>query len=246
VVSVRGAVGSGWKLDFNTSQEEMFAVTDRPALVGIIGAGNIGGNLARRLALAGHDVMVSFARDRARLAALAADIGATVGEPADAAAADVVVLSVPWGVIETALAAAGPMVGRIVVDTTNQYGRGGVLDLGHTAARDNADRMPGARYAKCFNTLTAGFQAQAATRSGDARVVQWICGDDTDAKAVLARLVEDAGYVPVDLGGIDQCSVMEAPRRPGAVYGEEYRAADAAAVVDAVRAGRPIPPTPTY
>jgi 8-hydroxy-5-deazaflavin:NADPH oxidoreductase len=39
---------------------------------------------------------------------------------------------------------------------------------------------------------------------------------------------------------------MEAPRRPGAVYGEEYRMPDAAAVVDAVRAGRPIPPTPTY
>jgi 8-hydroxy-5-deazaflavin:NADPH oxidoreductase len=40
--------------------------------------------------------------------------------------------------------------------------------------------------------------------------------------------------------------VMEAPRRPGAVYGEEYRAADAAPVVAAVQAGRPIPPTPRY
>jgi 8-hydroxy-5-deazaflavin:NADPH oxidoreductase len=40
--------------------------------------------------------------------------------------------------------------------------------------------------------------------------------------------------------------VMEAPRRPGAVYGEEYRAADAQAVADAVRAGREIPPTPRY
>jgi hypothetical protein len=39
---------------------------------------------------------------------------------------------------------------------------------------------------------------------------------------------------------------MEAPRRPGAVYGEEYRADDAQAVVDAVRDGHPIPPTPTY
>ncbi len=156
------------------------------------------------------------------------------------------VLSVPWGVIDAALAAAGPLSGRIVVDTTNQFGPGGALDLGRTAARHNADRMPGARYTKCFNTLTAGFQAQAATRSGDARVVQWICGDDAEAKAVLGRLVDDAGYVPVDLGGIDGCAVMEAPRRPGAVYGEEYRAADAAAVVEAVRAGRPIPPAPTY
>src|SRR6266498_3397713 len=103
--------------------------------IGIICPGRIGGNVARQLALAGHDVTVSFARDQAKLAALAAEIGATVGEPDRAAAADVVVLSVPWGVIDTALAAAGPLAGRIVVDTTNQFGPGGVLDLGHTAAR---------------------------------------------------------------------------------------------------------------
>jgi 8-hydroxy-5-deazaflavin:NADPH oxidoreductase len=217
-----------------------------PMRIGIIGAGNIGGNVGRRLALAGHQVTVSFARDQARLAALAAEVGGTVGEPSHAAAADVVVLSVPWGVIDAALAAAGPLSGKTVVDTTNQFASGGALDLGHTAARHNADRLPGARYTKCFNTLTARFQAEAATRSGDARVVQWICGDDAEAKAILGGLVDDAGYVPVDLGGIDGCTVMEAPRRPGAVYGEEYRASDALAVLEAVRAGRPIPPTPAY
>jgi hypothetical protein len=214
--------------------------------IGIIGAGRIGGNVARRLVLAGHDITVSFARDQARLAAFAAEIGATVGEPSRAAAAEVVVLSVPWTVIDAALAAAGPLDGRIVVDTTNQYGAGGLLDLGHTAARHNADRIPGARYTKCFNTLTAGFQAGAADRGGDARIVQWICGDDADAKTILGQLVDDAGYVPVDLGGIDECAAMEPPRRPGAVYGEEYRAGDATAVVEAVRSGRPIPPTPRY
>jgi hypothetical protein len=77
-------------------------------------------------------------------------------------------------------------------------------------------------------------------------VVQWICGDDEEAKAVVARLIEDMGYLPVDLGGSATCAVMEAPRRPGAVYGEEYRGADAAAVVDAVRVGAAIPPTPVY
>jgi len=214
--------------------------------IGIIGAGNIGGNIARRLALAGHEVTISFARDQAKLAALAAESGATVGDPSRAATVEVVVVAVPWGVIDQALAAAGPLAGKVVVDTTNQFGPGGAIDLGHTAARHNADRLPGARYTKCFNTLTAGFQAQAASRTGDARVVQWLCGDDDEAKAILGQLVDDAGYVPVDLGGIDQCAVMEAPRRPGAVYGEEYRAADAAAVVAAVRAGRPIPPTPRY
>lgn len=77
-------------------------------------------------------------------------------------------------------------------------------------------------------------------------MVQWLCGDDEKAKEIVSGLIDDAGFVPVDLGGISGCAVMEAPRRQGAVYGEEYRAADAQAVVDAVHAGRPIPPTPRY
>ena len=144
-----------------------------------------------------------------------------------------------------ALEQMGPLDGRIVIDTTNQFGPGPKPAEGQTAASFNAARMPGARYTKSFNTLTAAFQAEAAKRTGDERVVQWLCGED-DAKQVVAGLIEDAGYVPVDLGGTADCAVMEAPRRQGAVYGEEYRAADGEAVVDAVRAGRPIPPTPTY
>jgi 8-hydroxy-5-deazaflavin:NADPH oxidoreductase len=215
--------------------------------LGIIGAGHIGGNIARRAALAGYDVTVSFARDRASLDALATEIGGTAGKPAEAATADLVVLSVPWVVIDQALAQAGSLAGRVVIDTTNQFGRGVVASLnGRTAARHNADRIPGASYTKCFNTLTAGFQAAAATRTNDDRVVQWIAGDDPAAKAAVAGLVEGCGYVPVDLADIDGCGVMEAPRRPGAVYGEEYRKTDADAVVAAVRAGRPIPPAPTY
>jgi len=215
--------------------------------LGIIGAGHIGGNIARRAALAGYDVTVSFARDRGQLDALAAEIGGTAGVPAGAAKADLVVLSVPWGVIDEALDQAGPLAGRIVIDTTNQFGRGVAESLdGRTAARYNADRMTGAHNTKCFNTLTAGFQAAAATRAGSERVVQWIAGDAPVAKAAVADLVAAAGYVPVDLAEIDGCAVMEAPRRPGAVYGEEYRQADAEAVVMAVRAGRPIPPVPSY
>ena len=106
--------------------------------------------------------------------------------------------------------------------------------------------MTGARYTKSFNTLTAGFQAEVANRPQDEKVVQWLCGDDHGAKEVVAGLIRDAGYVPVDLGGTADCTVMEAPRRPGAVYGEEYRLADAQAVVEAVRTRRPIPPTPEY
>jgi predicted dinucleotide-binding enzyme len=217
--------------------------------VGIIGAGRIGGGIARQLAAAGHEVLLSFSRDREALERQAAEIGpgASSGAPADAVAfGEVVVFSVPWSTWPQALEQAGPLAGTIVIDTTNQFGAPPLPAPGETAAHFNAGRMPGARYTKSFNTLTSAFQAEAAGRQGEERVVQWLCGDDPEAKQVVAGLITDAGFLPVDLGGTAGCAVMEAPRRPGAVYGEEYRAADAQAVVDAVRAGRPIPPTPRY
>ena len=217
--------------------------------VGIIGAGHIGGGIARQLAGAGHEVLLSFSRDPQSLAVLATEIGprATTGSPAEAAGfGEVVVMSVPWNTLPQALEQAGPLAGKIVIDTTNQFGGPPLPAAGQTAAHFNAGRMPGARYTKSFNTLTSGFQAQAAGRQGEEKIVQWLCGDDADAKQVVAGLITDAGFVPVDLGGTPGCAVMEAPRRPGAVYGEEYRAADAPPVVDAVRAGQPIPSTPHY
>jgi predicted dinucleotide-binding enzyme len=218
--------------------------------IGIIGAGNIGGNCARRFVVSGkHEVKLSFSRDPANLAALARELGdrASVGTPVEAVRyGDVVVLSVPWDTIPEALRQAGSLAGKIVIDTANAYGSRAMPAKGQTAAEFNAARMPGARYTKSFNTLTSHFQSEAADRTKDQKVVQWLCGDDSEAKQTVAKLIEDAGYVPVDLGGTKTCHVMESPRRKGAVYGEEYRAADAAAVVAAVREGRPIPPTPRY
>jgi len=217
--------------------------------IGVIGAGNIGGNVARQAVKGGHEVMLSFSRDASTLDQRASELGdlASTGVPAEAVEfGDVVVLSVPWDVIPQALEQAGDLNGKVVVDTTNQFGSGPMPQPGQTAASFNSQRMPGARYVKSFNTLTSGFQAQAASRTGDERVVQWMAGDDPDAKGLVAGLIEDMGYVPVDFGGAETCHVMEAPRRPGSVYGEEYRAADAQAVLDALRDGAEIPPTPSY
>jgi 8-hydroxy-5-deazaflavin:NADPH oxidoreductase len=217
--------------------------------IGVIGAGHIGGNCARQAVKAGHAVKLSFSRDPSKLQALASELGeaASTGSVPDTVAfGEIVVLAVPWGTIPEALAQAGTLAGKVVIDTTNQFGAGPKPAPGQTAASFNAQRMPGARYAKSFNTLTSRFQAEAASREEDERVVQWICGDDPEAKEQVAGLIEEMGYVPVDLGGTRTCHVMEAPRRPRAVYGEEYRAADAQAVVDAVASGSEIPPTPQY
>jgi predicted dinucleotide-binding enzyme len=80
---------------------------------------------------------------------------------------------------------------------------------------------------KSFNTLTAGFQGSAAGRHGRKRVAMFMCGDDEQAKKTVAKLIDDAGFAAVDAGGLADASVMEAPRREGAVHGEEFTAEEA-------------------
>ena len=219
--------------------------------VGVIGAGRIGGNAARLLAAAGHEVLLSFSRDQGRLETLAAGMGerARAGTVAEAARfGEVVMLSVPWGMIPAVIEQAGPVAGRVVIDTTNQYGPGGLQPIpgGLTAAQFNQQRLPGALLVKAFNTLTSGFQASQAGRPAAERVVLFMCGDDAAAKQTVAGLISDAGFAAADLGGLADAGPMEAPRRPGGLYGEEYRPADAQAAVAALRAGRPLPPIPEY
>jgi 8-hydroxy-5-deazaflavin:NADPH oxidoreductase len=216
--------------------------------IGIIGAGRIGGNCAVQFARGGHEVKLS-SRNPEKLEPLAAEIGgaASVGSPAEAAEfGEVVVIAVPWDGFDDAVEAAGSLNGKILIDTTNQYGSSAMPAEGQTAASFHAARVEGTRYTKSFNTVTSTLQAEAAFRPEAERVVQWVCGDDVAAKQVVMGLIADAGYAPVDLGRNEDAAVMEAPRRPGAVYGEEYRLPDAEKVVEAVREGREIPPTPSY
>jgi len=204
--------------------------------VGIVGSGRIGGNAGRLFVRAGHEVLFSFSRDRGKLEALAAEVGARAGTPEEAAwFGDVVMLSVPWALVEDALEAAGPLGGKILIDTTNQFGRDeagnfGVLDLpaGMSAAAFNARRAGDARLVKAYNTMTAGFQAEAAGWEGPDRVVMFYAGDDEEANRTVAGLIEDSGFDPVYVGSLTGDVVcMEPPRREGALYGEEFHLQEA-------------------
>lgn len=201
--------------------------------IGVIGAGRIGGNIAQRWAAAGHDLMISFSRSPERLDEQAATMGAQAGSPAQAVEfAEVVLVSVPWPALDEALAQAGPLSGRLVIDTTNQYGRGGLVTFpgGASAAHTNAARWSGARYAKAFNTLTSAFQ-RAVDTAGPAMF--YTCAEDGAVTAV-EELIGECGFVPARLPWA-AAAMLESPRRVGAVYGEEYRPADAARI--AVAAG---------
>ncbi len=120
--------------------------------------------------------------------------------------------------------------GKVVIDKTNPYNpeRSGLLDIGkQTAAEHVSARLPRARYVKAFNTLTAGFLAESAGRTGDDRVVIFLSGDYGDAKTTAATLVHDAGFAPVDLGTLAG-SARQQPE--GDYYGEEFRLTDVPAL----------------
>jgi predicted dinucleotide-binding enzyme len=132
-----------------------------------------------------------------------------------AAHGEIVIVSVPWAVVDTALAQAGgadALAGRIVIDTTNQFGqtggRFGVLDLdGKSAAEVNAAKAPGAAWVKAFNTLTAGFQASASGRTGPGRVVMFYAANASEAAVTAESLITDYGFDPVATGTLARTDV---------------------------------------
>ena len=173
--------------------------------IGVIGAGRIGQVLARRLAAAGGDVVLSN-RDPRRLTALVGALGPRVraGSVVDAAAGEVVVLAVPWRDLPAAVAATGvtDWQGRIVVDPTNPLGPPDfrVADLGgRTSSEVVAGMVPGARLVKAFNTLSPTVLA-AQPRAGAGRRVVFLSGDHPDANREVSAMVNAAGWAAVDLG----------------------------------------------
>ena len=157
------------------------------------------------------------------------------------------VISVPWAMVDTAIEQAGgpgALAGKLVIDTANQFGRTGggfgVLDLGNTsAAAVNAAKAPQATWVKAFNTLTAGFQASSAGRTGPDRVVIFYATDHDDAAAAEAeRLINDAGFDPVRTGTLARTEVGHQEPK-GDLYGEEFHHDDAVTAVGRLRGTPP-------
>jgi predicted dinucleotide-binding enzyme len=186
------------------------AATDsgKPLRIGIIGTGNIGGALARLWAKAGHEVLIS-SRHPDRLEDLARSLGpkARVGTPREAAVfGDVVIVSIPYGATPAlGQELAKELKGKIVLDTGNPYPeRDGPMaedarKRGTGAA--SSSFLPGARLVRAFNAIAARSLANEANRAGE-KVAIPLAGDDPEALAVAQRLVTDAGFDPVVVGGL--------------------------------------------
>jgi NADPH-dependent F420 reductase len=188
--------------------------------IGILGGtGDQGRGLARRFALAGNPVIIG-SRSAERAAAVARDLGAELGirgmaNPDAAAAADVVIVAVPWdghGDLLTSL--AGPLAGKIVIDCVNPLGfdqRGAYpLPVAEgSAAQQAAAVLPGSLVVGAFHHVSAVLLLDPAVPSVDLDVL--VLGDDRQAtdlvQALAARI---PGVRGVYAGRLRNCGQVEA------------------------------------
>jgi hypothetical protein len=179
--------------------------------IGILGAGNVGGTLGRLLARRGHTIAFGVREPgRAAIAELATLTGGRAGPPAGVADAEVIVLAVPWASVPDALAAAGDLSGKILVDATNPLLgglRGLALGTDRSGGEEVARLAPGARVVKAWNGL--GMQTLARVAAGELAASGFLCGDDAAAKQTVGELVGETGLVPVDCGPLSAARMLE-------------------------------------
>jgi predicted dinucleotide-binding enzyme len=207
--------------------------------IGVIGAGNIGANAARLFVRADHQVAISNSRGPQTLETLVEELGdnataATVEQARDFG--DIVFISIPLGKY-TDLPTNG-WEDKIVIDSNNYYPERDNnipdLDSGATTSSELLlQHLPGARIVKGFNTIWFEHlrsQGNVELPLDDRRAI-FIAGDDSDAKAVVAKLIEDIGFAAVDTGFL---AAGGRTQQPGTViYNKELTAAEAAKALGA-------------
>jgi predicted dinucleotide-binding enzyme len=201
--------------------------------IGIIGAGYMGGTLTHRLTPLGHQVLVATSGGRAPRAArppgsaaqpladLARETGATAVTVEEAARrADVVILTIPQKNIPTLPSDLfkGTPARVVVIDAGNYYprerdGRIDEIEAGMVESRW-VERQLGRPVVKAFNNIESKHLAERGRPKGSPeRIALPVAGDDAAAKAVVLRLVDQLGFEPVDVGGLDE-SWREQPGTP--------------------------------
>ena len=197
--------------------------------IAIIGAGQIGGTLTRKLTAVGHDVRVANSRDPETLAELVDETGATAVWAADAAAdADLVIVSIPQkNVPDLApgiLSAAKP--NAPVIETNNYYPqqRDGLIAEIEAGTPESVwvSQHLGVPVFKVFNGIFWKHLLGKGTPKGTPdRIALPIAGEDGPGKQAVFDLVDQLGFEPVDGGTLDE-SWRQQPGTP--VYGSDYDA----------------------
>jgi len=201
--------------------------------IGIIGSGNIGATAARLFVRAGHEVALSNSRGGQGLEALVAEFGGKAQATTIEAAAnfgEVILVAIPFGKLSTL--PTGVFKGKVVIDAGNYYperdGRFAELDRDETTSSELlASHLKEPRLVKGFNTIYFKHLATQGDSSKplDERRAIFIAGDDSGAKEIVARLIEEIGFAAVDTGFLHEGGRSQQPG--SAVYNKELTAREA-------------------
>ncbi|MFD1276131.1 NADPH-dependent F420 reductase [Streptomyces kaempferi] len=186
---------------------------------GMIGAGTLSRAIAGHVVKAGHDVIFSNSRGPETLGDVVAAFGprASASSVAEAGAADIVVLAVPWSKVREAVRHLLAREGRIVIDATNQWIKltpsfvAEHLDIGGSELV--ASLIPGAHVIKAFDNMYGRYVAADPVTEASRRIL-FYAGDDQDAKSVFRSVVEGFGFAPVDLGPLVMGRLMQVDGGP--------------------------------
>lgn len=183
--------------------------------IAVIGHGNVGGALADRLQRLGHNVAIAV-RDQnsgSLLALMRRNPSLLQGPPLDVVKnAELVILATPFQAVEEALTPlADSLVGKVLVDCTNPIGSG--LTHGLRSERSGTELiqalLPRTRVVKAFSIYGYENFGEPFSYGSGQRPAMLFCGNDPSAKAVVAGLLEELGWQPMDVGGAEQALHLE-------------------------------------
>jgi predicted dinucleotide-binding enzyme len=182
--------------------------------IGIIGSGNMGSAIGKLWAQQGHQVMFSYSRDRTKLEAIASEAGANaqVGSPSEAAEfGEVILFVVPWKAVSDALTQAGSLAEKVIISCVNPLKAdlsGLEVGTSTSGAEEIAKQIPEAKVVEVLFPFAEILQS-GSLQSGSEAATQFYCGDDADAKAIVAQLISQLGLNLVDAGSLSSARYLE-------------------------------------
>ena len=180
-------------------------------IIGILGSGHVGSNLAKAAIAHGYDVVLSNAQGPDSLAGLVSELRprARTGTPAEAAATgDFAIVAIPITAIDQI--PVEPLAGKIVIATINYFpqrdGRIPEIDNGTTTVPGLLQaRLPASRVVRAFNMINAGEMSGDGHPAGDPkRRALALSGDDPAAKLLVAGLYDEFGFDALDIGSLGE------------------------------------------
>ena len=203
--------------------------------ISVIGAGNIGGNLARLLVKAGYEVALANSRGPASLKSFVDELGNKL-HPVDLENAigycEIIILAVHWRVIDS-LPVFNKVNGKIIVDTTNPYkDDGSFYDLGDDISSSKVIKhFPGGTVVKAFNTIWFKHLAETGNIKlplEERRVIP-LAGDDAGAKLKISKLINEIGFGPLDTGNLKDGSKLQGVQ--GVLYNRDLTVKEAVSII---------------